>query len=912
MRRLVLLGALAAVAARRARAQCENPFAGCETDFNSTAWAGDVFRPRPVIPPAPAPYVPFDDGSAARIAGVSEEPWACNFSGIIWTRCMAPDEPVCEIEPWFPETPSPSAAPSTPAPASAGRRQLEDAEQQQQNTPSPIDYSVSDSCRTRVAYAPIVQGWCRGDVCDTTCTSDPYARRVVDFTASARPECLTGYITQQADIAMVWFAAACSSGPAMLLGTWRFWQLIVRSRLHWRSYWVGCGAFRSLIFKWPIGRVFFSILGGGVCALLLAFRKIDKTSDVLNAEEASLVGIDVFVSACFTGVTYLWMVAITSIPLGFAHHAMSVPIPPKPKTGLGSGSDGALDAGAVASDTGSGSHPTHPGDPEAGDASSTPAPEPEPEPVLDDDTILKRLGMRSRYRHKYTVLQMLARNYFKDELRKAEAVHDVRAPMKPHDRFACSVALQKSTWAVLSVLYLGVLIVSSSPTVLSVMFGLPSGFLWVVAVRAQHGMYSFCLVVMWMRLKAVVPEVKRVMAAGVIRPPGDPGRPTNGSKKALQAWRDRVGEARSRLTPVLNRFKKIEWITTYVWLAVASTEGLIAVFDSLHPWLVLYEPLRWVVSGPLFFAVLWVLPPYPRRTGVSAYKTKTLIELMQPGGKMPGGSRTNNPQDGGGGGGGGGASRGQSRYVVLMTDDMSDVDTKEAALARLARVSRMMSSRCPGVQQGDVRSLLYRFDTVAGRDGLLSLDGFLKASHTLYEDNALLTRLFRSLPQVRQHGIRGMGEGVGKQGISFATHAACLYELCTADRTRLAEFVFDLFDDDRSEELDRDELRLLCSEINATSEEGITEHELDMFDQDRSGTVDREEFAEAARAYPQLLRPAYKLQRSLRESTLSLRRWSQIMEKNDAGGDVPAVAAGIGGPAADEEAGLELEVIELQ
>ena len=33
----------------------------------------------------------------------------------------------------------------------------------------------------------------------------------------------------------------------------------------------------------------------------------------------------------------------------------------------------------------------------------------------------------------------------------------------------------------------------------------------------------------------------------------------------------------------------------------------------------------------------------------------------------------------------------------------------------------------------------------------------------------------------------------------------------------------------------------------------------------------------------------------------SLRRWSQIMEKNDAGGDVPAVAAGIGGPAADEE-----------
>ena len=59
----------------------------------------------------------------------------------------------------------------------------------------------------------------------------------------------------------------------------------------------------------------------------------------------------------------------------------------------------------------------------------------------------------------------------------------------------------------------------------------------------------------------------------------------------------------------------------------------------------------------------------------------------------------------------------------------------------------------------------------------------------------------------------------------------------------------------------------------------MTEEQIDAFDADASGTTDREEFAVAARAYPALLRPAYKLQRVLREGTLSIRRWSQIAER---------------------------------
>ena len=69
-------------------------------------------------------------------------------------------------------------------------------------------------------------------------------------------------------------------------------------------------------------------------------------------------------------------------------------------------------------------------------------------------------------------------------------------------------------------------------------------------------------------------------------------------------------------------------------------------------------------------------------------------------------------------------------------------------------------------------------------------------------------------------------------------------------------------------------------EVNSTDQIGITEDDIDRFDADRGGTVDRSEFANAVKSFPALLRPAYKLQRSLRESTLSLRRWEQIADKS--------------------------------
>jgi len=445
--------------------------------------------------------------------------------------------------------------------------------------------------------------------------------------------------------------------------------------------------------------------------------------------------------------------------------------------------------------------------------------------------------------------------------------------MKPSDRHACSHALFQKTWQIQSFLYLILLALASVPAVFSVIFANPSPVFWTLAIRAMHGGYAFCLILWWLRFSAAIPSIKRVLAAGVIRPPGDPGKPTNGSKRALDAWRDRVNEARSRLTPVLNRFTKIEFATRIALTIIISGEVLIAIFYELYVYLPVIEPLRHILTSPIYFFVLWILPPMPRRTGRSVYKTTTLIELMQPI-KKKGGNI--NPQDGQ-------QITSTSRYVVpvLLTDDMNDTDTKEAAMLRLGQIFRALKEMCPGFDERDVCTLLHRFDSIAGVCSILSADGFLKASNTSYEDNALLMRWYNSLPQT--HAVVG-GGNTGKNlqrvhGIDFLTHAKAIFDMCTASRPRLAMLVFEMYDTDRGGDLDRDEIRVLLMEVNSNSEEiAISEQDIDRFDADRGGTVDTEEFIEAVKSFPALLRPAYTLQRKFRDSTLSLRRWEQIAD----------------------------------
>jgi hypothetical protein len=897
--------------ARTAAPMCDNPFAGCTVHFNSSDLPAEPEPRNKTVPPPPADDTGmFDDGADALIAGVSTFPWRCNDTGMIWTRCRGPGIPLCEVELFFPESPSPSSTTNRNRRRGllqAGGDNDDDGGGSSLSPSSSAFRSADDfvdTCRVRVAFAPVVEGWCRNAICDTSCAGAiTTKRRVVDFyayIAENADDCPDGYATIAEQIALLWFLAAVTMCPSCCLGCFRFWQLSIRSRLYWRSYWVGCGAFQSLVFKWPIGRVFFSALGGGIAVGLLSFRKLDETTvknnGVYPSEEESLIGVDVFASWCFTASSYLWIVLLTSVPLAYGHKAMSIPLRKRKRASPRNKSGGDLSDDVI-----------HLEDP---DAAASPKLEDE-DSALKDDDILKRLGMRSRFKHKRWIVTHLTRNYDKQELRKNDAILDVRSPMKPSDRFTCAVTLQKSTWKVLSVLYLVTLGAAALPSINAMLFGAPTELFMSFGVRVQHGTYGLVLLMWYTRFKASVPHAKRVLGANVIRPPGEKGKPTNGSKIAMQRWRDRVTEARSRLNPVMKRFAFIEAWTSRIILGVAAVEILIAVFESLHKHLPIFEPLRWVATGPFLFILVWLLPPFPRRTGVSAYKTKTLVELMQPGGKLfrhigPSDGPGTNPQDGSGGFGG----VGRSRYVVpvLLTADMSDTDTREAANARLRSAHQALVGDALSVDERDVRGLLRRFDEVAGVAGVLNQHGFLQACNALPENFKLLSRLYSTLPQQSSQPHSSV------RGVAFAAFARAIYAVCIADRGGMSKIVFDMYDADRGGDLDREELRMLLSEVNdvAVDDEagagggGVSEEQIDVFDADGSGTTDREEFTAAARAFPALLRPAYKLQRVLREGTLSIRRWSQIAERSG-GSDVQAVAA-VSGRLLDVE---ELEIIDI-
>ena len=242
---------------------------------------------------------------------------------------------------------------------------------------------------------------------------------------------------------------------------------------------MGCSAFSSLIFKWPIGRVIFSAFAGSLSILLLSLRKLDKLEN--QAEEASLIGCDLFVSGTFAIGTYLWFVAVTSIPLALGHRAMTMKLitpPKKPVTKV------ATDA------TDEKNQSTNVIDISEDDLNET-----HEEETITDDAILRRLGMRSKHSEKNKCLQTLRRNYLTAELRKFEALQDIKAPMKPSDRHGCSHSLYRKTWKIQSFLYLIVLTVSSIPSVFSIFFeGRPSPVFWSLGIRGMHGGFAVVLV----------------------------------------------------------------------------------------------------------------------------------------------------------------------------------------------------------------------------------------------------------------------------------------------------------------------------------------------------------------------------------------------------------------------------------
>jgi hypothetical protein len=463
---------------------CVNPFAGCDGAFNATPFNGTLKKGQKTIIPSPAKQI-NDNTLALLEAGVSDEPWACNTStwgGRVWNRCRAPDIPICTILPMI----------LNPSPSESGKRMNSVA-------PSP---SKQRACRTSVALSTIVDGWCKeGGVCEVTCETDLSSRRVFDFFVHTAPECPTGFLLTISPFAsaMLWLMAALSMAPTLFLSSWRLIVLFLRSKLHWRSYWVGCSAFSALIFKWPIGRTIFSGFASSISLLLLSLRKFDRIENL--KEESGLIGIDIFVGVAYSVSTYMWYIGVISAPLALGHRAMTLPLSSLTKN-TKSGMKNKQRFGCCfkiccccrktklrsngdkIEENESSSSVIEFLDGEGGNK----------EQIMDDDTILRRLGMKKKYVEKTKFIQKIKRSTRKDEIRKHEAIQDIKAPMKPSDRHSCSHVLHQKTWQLQSLLYLLVLGLASVPCVFSIFFeSRPSPVFWSLGTRAMHGGFGLVL-----------------------------------------------------------------------------------------------------------------------------------------------------------------------------------------------------------------------------------------------------------------------------------------------------------------------------------------------------------------------------------------------------------------------------------
>ena len=203
-----------------ARAQCENPFAGCtDVAFNTTPFNGILYIKKEIHVPSPAAII-VDNSLALLEAAVSDLPWLCNMSvwgGVVLSRCLAPDVPICTIEELV----------LTPSPASTDRRRMGAL------SPSP------QGCRTSVALSEIVEGWCKeGAVCDVSCTSDPSTRRIFDMYVDVNADCPTGMLVtiSPETAAMMWLLAAATMAPALCLSSWQIIVLVLRSKLHCKGF----------------------------------------------------------------------------------------------------------------------------------------------------------------------------------------------------------------------------------------------------------------------------------------------------------------------------------------------------------------------------------------------------------------------------------------------------------------------------------------------------------------------------------------------------------------------------------------------------------------------------------------------------------------------------------------------------
>ena len=103
-----------------------------------------------------------------------------------------------------------------------------------------------------------------------------------------------------------------------------------------------------------------------------------------------------------------------------------------------------------------------------------------------------------------------------------------------------------------------------------------------------------------------------------------------------------------------------------------------------------------------------------------------------------------------------------------------------------------------------------------------------------------------------------------------------VWNYCVCGKAAIADFAFDIFDTDDSEELNESEAAAMVSAIYGGKKLDVQlQRLLKKIDKSRDGIISKKEFLMAAKQYPALLFPAYSMQACLRSAIGGTKFWEQ-------------------------------------
>jgi len=114
--------------------------------------------------------------------------------------------------------------------------------------------------------------------------------------------------------------------------------------------------------------------------------------------------------------------------------------------------------------------------------------------------------------------------------------------------------------------------------------------------------------------------------------------------------------------------------------------------------------------------------------------------------------------------------------------------------------------------------------------------------------------------------------------LDFSEFVQTLTTYCLFARDDVLKFCYFVFDKDKNGYIDTDELHALVEMLHGNNPTSNCKMALSNFDKNSDGKIDFEEFQELNVRFPQLLHPAFRMQRSMMQNTMGEKWWLKRKE----------------------------------